>query len=402
MIHFSKSVSSLRTSEIRDLMSLATRPDIISFAGGMPGNELFPIEEIDEIYNHLPLDIKQTAFQYGPTPGYPPLLESLKEYLAKKGMPVETNNLMITTGSLQAINILAKVFIDPGDVVVTENPCFIGGISAFKSYQAILHGINLDNDGINIELLKNFLKFSKPKPPKFIYLTPNFHNPAGTLYTEERKKELVPVLQEHELMLVEDDAYGELYFDEEARKRVVPMKALFEDKLDICYTGTFSKILGPGFRLGWMLVPSEIYQKAELCKQSMDACSPNFTQVLANEFLRSGKMDLYIKKMRLIYKRRKDTMADAIRKYFPEEITWTEPKGGFYIWLRLPPELDIMSVLKSSIEKGAVFVIGKTFDPEGNDNSHFRLAYSHTPEGKIEKGIHILGDCLKEALKRST
>ena len=151
------------------------------------------------------------------------------------------------------------------------------------------------------------------------------------------------------------------------------MKTLYEDELEICYTRTFSKILGPGFRLGWMLVPPEIYQKAELCKQSMDACSPNFTQVLANEFLQSGKMDLYIKKMRVIYKRRKDTMADAIRKYFPVEITWTEPRGGFYVWLKIPPKLDIMSVLKSSIEKGAVFVIGKTFDPEGKDNSHFRL-----------------------------
>ncbi|RPI06898.1 MAG: PLP-dependent aminotransferase family protein [Ignavibacteriae bacterium] len=400
MIKYSKSVSSLRTSEIRDLMSIATRPDIISFAGGMPGNELFPVEEIDEIYNHLPFDIKQTAFQYGPTPGYPPLLESLKEYLKKKGMPVETNRLMITTGSLQAINILGKVFIDPGDLVVTENPCFIGGISAFKSYQAILHGIDLDRDGINVPLLKSFLDQSKSRPPKFIYLTPNFHNPAGTLYTEQRKKELVPVLQEHDLMLVEDDAYGELYFDEEARKRVVPMKTLYEHELDICYTGTFSKILGPGFRLGWMLVPQEIYQKAELCKQSMDACSPNFTQVLANEFLRTGKMELYIIKMREVYKRRKDTMAAAIRTFFPEEITWLEPKGGFYIWLKLPPNIDITAVLKASIEKGAVFVIGKTFDPEGKDNSHIRLAYSHTPEHKIERGIQILGACLKEALKR--
>jgi DNA-binding transcriptional MocR family regulator len=382
-------------------MGLATRPDIISFAGGMPGNELFPVEEINEIYNALPLDVKQTAFQYGPTPGYPPLLESLNEYLKKKGLPVETNKLMITTGSLQAINILGKIFIDPGDIVVTENPCFIGGISAFKSYQANLHGIDLDEDGINIQLLKDFLSQSKPKPPKFIYVTPNFHNPAGTLYTEQRKKELVSVLQEHDLPVIEDDAYGELYFDEEARKRVVPLKALYEDELDICYTSSFSKILGPGFRLGWMLVPHEIYKKAELCKQSMDACSPNFTQVLAHEFLRSGKMELYIKRMRAVYRQRKDTMAGAIRKYFPDEVSWVEPRGGFYIWLKLPQELDVMSALKASIEKGAVFVIGKTFDPEGRDNSHIRLSYSNTSADKIEKGIHILGDCLKEELSRS-
>jgi DNA-binding transcriptional MocR family regulator len=381
-------------------MSLATRPDIISFAGGMPGNELFPTKEIDDIYNHLPLDIKRTAFQYGPTPGYPPLLESLKEFLRKKNLPVDTNKLLITTGSLQAINILAKIFLDAGDTVVTENPCFIGGISAFKSYQANLKGIDLDNDGINIPLLKKYLDETRATPPKFVYLTPNFHNPAGTLYTEQRKKEVVAVLKEHNLPLVEDDAYGDLYFDEEARKRVVPMKALYENELTICYTSSFSKILGPGFRLGWMLVSPEIFQKAELCKQAIDACSPNFTQVLADEFVRSGKIYSYIESLRSIYKHRKETMASAIKKYFPAEIEWTEPHGGFYMWVKLPPQIELLSVLKASIEQGAVFVVGKTFDPDGIDNSHFRLSYSHTPEEKIEKGIHIIGDVLKESLKQ--
>jgi DNA-binding transcriptional MocR family regulator len=399
MLQFSKAVSSLRTSEIRDLMGLAINPDIISFAGGMPGNELFPVKEIDEIYNNLPLDIKQTGFQYGPTPGYEPLLESLNEYLKKKGLPVEKNRLLITTGSLQAINIIGKIFIDPDETIVTENPCFVGAISAFKSYQANLKGINLDEEGINLDLLDNYLNHSKSISPKFLYLTPNFHNPAGTLYTEKRKKELVPILQKHDLLLIEDDAYGELYFNEGAHKRIVPMKALYGDETPICYLGSFSKILGPGFRLGWMLAPPEIYQKAELVKQSLDACSPNFTQVLANEFLRSGMLEKYVGKLRVIYKRRKETMAAAIRKYFPEEITWIEPEGGFYIWLKIPPKLDLISILKAGIEKGAVFVVGKAFDPDGIDNSHFRLSYSHTPEDKIEKGIRILGETIKEALK---
>jgi DNA-binding transcriptional MocR family regulator len=306
---------------------------------------------------------------------------------------------MITTGSLQAINILGKVLIDPHDLVLTENPCFIGAISAFKSFQADLKGIDLDDDGIDIVALKDYLQRHKLVPPKFIYLTPNFHNPAGTLYTQKRKEELIPILKENDLMLIEDDAYGDLYFDEEAKVRVIPFKALYEKEITICYTGSFSKILGPGFRLGWMLVPQEIYQKAELVKQSIDACSPNFTQVLADEFVRSGQIDNYIQKMRVIYKRRKDTMAAAIRNYFPQEITWSEPRGGFYIWLKLPAKLDVMAVLKDSIDKGAVFVIGKTFDPEGKDNSHFRLAYSHTPEDKIEQGIKILGVALKNALK---
>jgi DNA-binding transcriptional MocR family regulator len=401
MPQYSKAISSLRTSEIRDLMGLATRPDIISFAGGMPGNELFPVKEIDEIYNNLPLNIKQTGFQYGPTAGYEPLLESLSEYLIRKGLPVKNNRLLITTGSLQAINITGKIFLDPGDTIVTENPCFVGAITAYKSYQANLKGIDLDEGGINTGLLQDYLNKSKSLPPKFLYLTPNFHNPAGTLYTGERKKELFSLLQKNDLFLVEDDAYGELYFDEEAHKNIIPIKALYGDETPICYLGSFSKILGPGFRLGWMLAPPDIYQKAELVKQSLDACSPNFTQVLANEFLKSGRLEKYVAELRDIYKRRKETMASAIRKYFPEEIQWMEPRGGFYIWLKIPPRIDLMTILKASIEKGTVFVIGKTFDPDGIDNSHFRLAYSHTPEDKIEKGIRILGEVLKEGLKIS-
>ena len=400
MIQFSKVVSSLRTSAIRDLMSLAIRPDIISFAGGMPGNDLFPVEQIDGIYNNLPLDVKQMAFQYGPTPGYPPLLETLKEHLRKKGLPVDSNQLMITTGSLQAINILAKVFIDPGDLVITENPCFVAAISAFKSYMGELIGIDLNEDGIDINQLKKCLEQNKAIPPKFIYLTLNFHNPAGTLYTNERKKELVPLLREHDLLLLEDDAYGDLYFDDEAKERVVPMKTMYENELKICYTGSFSKILGPGFRLGWMLVPPEIYQKAELCKQSFDACSPNFTQVLANEFVKQGHIYKYIDGLRVEYKKRKDAMTSAMLKYFPDEVTWIDPRGGFYIWVKLPPQLDVVSVLKASIEKGTVFVVGNTFDPQGQDNSHFRLAFSNTNEEQIEKGIKILGGALKDAMKK--
>ena len=400
MINFSKTVLSLRTSEIRDLMSLAIRPDIISFAGGMPGNELFPIKEIDEIYNSLPLDVKQMGFQYGPTPGYPPLLETVKEHLRKKGLPVDNNKLMITTGSLQAINILGKVFIDPGDLVVTENPSFIAAISAFKSYQARIKGIDLDDDGINIELLRKFLEENKSVPPKFVYLILNFHNPAGTLYTQERKKEVLSLLKEFDLPLLEDDAYGDLYFDDEAKERCTPMKATYDDELSISYTGAFSKILGPGFRLGWMLVPEQIYVKAELCKQSIDACSPSFTQVLANEFLKSGMLYEYVKRMRVAYKNRKDRMVAEIRKQFPEECSFLEPRGGFYIWVKLPKHVDVVNVLKKSIEKGAVFVVGKTFDPEGIDNSHFRLAYSHTPEDKIERGIQIIGEAIKEELAK--
>ncbi|NTW50922.1 MAG: PLP-dependent aminotransferase family protein, partial [Chlorobiales bacterium] len=212
MTRFSRSVSGLRSSEIRDLMSLATRPDIISFAGGMPDNNLFPIQEVEDLFHQLDLKKKQIAFQYGPTPGLPSLLESLGEFLEKKGLPVRENRLMITTGSMQAISIFAKAFIDPGDEVLVENPCFIGALSAFKSYEATLIGLPLDEEGLSIEHLKQ--ETEKPSPAKFLYITPYFHNPAGMLYTEARKQQLIDTLRDKNIPLIEDDAYGDLYFHE--------------------------------------------------------------------------------------------------------------------------------------------------------------------------------------------
>lgn len=398
MLRFAKAVDSFRTSEIRDLMSVAIRPDIISFAGGMPGNDLFPIKEIEELYNTLTLEQKQTAFQYGPTPGYPPLLESLREYLRAKGFDVENNRILITTGSLQAIYILTKIFVDPEDVVLTENPSFIGALSAFRSFRAHIHGIPLREDGIDCNQLNDFCATTQEKP-KFLYITPNFHNPAGILYSTDCRRHVAELAGLHDIPILEDDAYGELYFDEATKPIVTPLKVLYDTHCTICYTGSFSKILGPGFRLGWMLVPHEIYQKAELCKQSIDACSPNYTQVLADAFLRSGNLATYGASLRQIYKRRRDRMIDAMKHFFPPEVQWNEPKGGFYIWCSVPASLDMTLLLKRTMERGAIFVVGSTFDPAGNDMTHFRLAFSHTPESHIERGIQIIGDTLHELLR---
>jgi 2-aminoadipate transaminase len=394
MYRFSKATEELRTSEIRDLMSLAIRPDIITFAGGMPGNDLFPIKEVDEIYNSLSENKKQIAFQYGPTPGYPPLLDSLKDFLRKKGLPVDENKLMITTGSLQAINILAKAFIDPGDEIITENPCFIGAISAFQSYSAKITGIDIDQEGIDLEKLKAIL--SKPVKPKFLYITPYFHNPAGIVYSEKRKLELIETLSGTGIPLIEDDAYGDLYFYEEDANCVKSIKAINPKGIEICYTGSFSKILGPGLRLGWMLVPNEVYVKAELCKQAFDACSPSFTQVIADEFLRSGAIYPYIKRLRVEYLKRARTMIDLLKIHLPAYVRWTEPRGGFYIWLNLPEGTDATEILKESLKMGAIIIVGKTFDPEGKKNNAIRLAFSNTSIDKIEKGIPIIAEAIKK------
>jgi len=375
-------------------MSLASRPDIISFAGGMPGNDLFPVEEVEELFRNLDPKTKQAAFQYGPTPGLPSLLESLSGYLERKGLPVQKNRLMITTGSQQALSILARAFIDPGDRVLSEYPCFIGAIAAFKACGADIVSIPVDEEGIDIGMLQQ--EAERPSPAKLLYLTPYFHNPAGMLYTTRRKRQLIEVMQGRDIPIIEDDAYGDLWFSEEDRERLQPLKSIDPEGIDLCYTGSFSKILGPGLRLGWLLAPEAIHEKCELIKQSADACSPSFTQVIADAFIRSGRIDSYIASVRNEYRRRAASMTAALRSQLPDYVQWNEPKGGFYIWLTLPEGSDATEILKHAIEGGAVFVAGSTFDPEGRRNNAIRLSYCNNTPEEIERGIPIVARAIRE------
>jgi len=395
MPRFASSVSSLRSSEIRDLMSVAAAPDIISFSGGMPGNDLFPLDSLDEIYRSLTDQEKQVALQYGPTNGLPSMLESLAIYLEKKGLPVKENRLMMTTGSLQAIHILAKAFIDPGDTVLVENPSFIGALSAFRSYEANLVSVPLTDVGIDIEQLKIKLETTRPKP-KFLYYCPNFHNPAGIIYSMEVKQQMIDLLKDRDIVLIEDDVYSDLYFYEEDVPKMKLIKAMNPEGIDVCFTGSFSKILGPGLRLGWMLVPQDIYQKCELIKQSIDACSPSVSQVIADKFIREGYIYDYTASVRQEYKKRGLVMIEALEKNLPSYVTFEKPRGGFYIWLHLPEGTDATLILQKALEKGVVFVTGKTFDPDGIKNDAMRVSFCNTDEAAIQKGIPLLAEAIRE------
>ncbi len=397
-MRFSRSAEKLRASEIRELMKLAADPSIISFSGGMPNNDLFPIEAIDTIYAGLSDAAKKTACQYGPTDGYPALKESLTEYLRSRGLPVDTNKLLITTGAQQAMNLLAKVFLDEGDKVICEFPSFVGSVAAFNSYGAQNIGIELDEEGINIAKLRDAL--TSGELAKILYLIPYFQNPAGTIYSAKRKQEIIDLLKEFpDLILLEDDPYGELWFNEEDLPLTTPMKAITQDSSQICYVGTFAKILGPGFRIGYMLVPDEIYNKCELAKQSQDACTSTYTQVLADQYLRNGALQPYLDWLRPIYKRRAEIMLSALETYMPQEVVWTKPKGGFFIWATLPEYMDSSEVFALAVKEGAAFVVGRAFDPEGKKNNAIRLAFSHTAENRIEEGIKIVADAVKKLLK---
>ena len=395
---FSRAAQSMQSSEIRRLMSLAADPSIISFSGGMPNNSLFPDETIADIWKNLEPSIRREAFQYCPTSGYPRLIEALKKYLESKGIDTKNNALIITTGAQQAINLTAKILVDARDTVLTEYPSFIGAVAAFKSYEACCVAVEMDSEGICVDKLAAACE-SLSTAAKLLYVSPYFHNPAGILYSDARKKALIDFVRSRNLLLLEDDPYGELYFDESDRERTVPMKAMARDSATICYTGSFAKIFGPGMRLGWLLGPKNIVEKCELAKQSMDACSPTFTQVLAWAFMRQGYLQSYVAHVRNEYRRRAEIMLDALAREMPDGVEWTRPKGGFYIWVTLPAHIDSTDIFEESLKKGAAFVIGKAFDPEGMRNNCFRLAFSHTAEERIAEGIAIIGQAVKNALK---
>lgn len=399
MYDFSRSVNSMHAEDIKTLMKQSSGTGLISFAGGMPNNDLFPIRQMDEIYRELPDALKKLCFQYGPTAGYPPLVASLQDFLKKKDLPVGQNKILVTTGSLQAISIITQEFVNEGDVILTENPCFVGAISIFETYGARIISVPIDKNGIDIRALKDTLAGLDVKP-KLFYVTPNFHNPAGIIYTEERRKALMEVLSGSDIILLEDDAYGDLYFDDRDVSLVTPMKTYKDFDVEVIYTGSFSKIIGPGLRLGYMLASPEIFDKAESIKQALDACTSNFMQILANQFLSKGYLEPYLTFLRKEYKERKDMLHNNLIKYMPSQISWNEPKGGFYIWLKLPEEISSTEIFGRCLQKGVVFVTGRTFDPHNVKDDRLRLSFSNMAKEDIEKGVITMAEIITQHLIR--
>ena len=300
---------------------------------------------------------------------------------------------------MQAISIITQEFINKGDIILTEKPCFVGALTVFETYGARIIGIPVDEHGIMIEELKAVLE-SLPKKPKFLYLTPNFHNPAGIIYSLQRKKDLLSTLAGKGILLLEDDAYSDLYFKEEDKGLTLPMKAMHAEGVEVIYTGSFSKILGPGFRLGFMLASPAIFDKAETIKQALDACTSNFCQILGHEFMAGGALKNYLSFLRKEYAERKDLMMSSMKKYMPEGVVWNDPKGGFYSWVELPGGIRSKNVFKESVKKGVVFVTGRTFDPEGKGDRFLRLSFANVPKNEIDKGIQILAQAIRKIMKK--
>jgi 2-aminoadipate transaminase len=388
----------MRKSEIRELLKVTQDPEIISFAGGLPNPQSFPIEDLKSIVQNVLDHQGKNALQYGTTHGVTELREAILERSRKEGMKDLTiENIMITSGSQQALDAVGKIFLNPGDIPLVGLPSYLGGINAFRSYEANLVGIPLDKDGMRVDLLEEEIKelLKQEMSVKFIYTVPTFQNPAGTVMSESRRKKIIDIAHEYNLVIIEDDPYSKLRYD---IPPVKPIKA-FDDEGRVIYISTFSKILAPGFRLAWIIASDDIMRKLTLCKQALDLCTNTFTQYIANEFIKSGSLDLHIMKICEMYKPKRDIMMNAMKKYFPEGYLCNKPKGGMFAWVTLPEGVDTEIMFLEALKEKVAYVHGKAFCVDGSGGSSMRLNFSYSTNEQLDSGMKRLGTVIDKKMK---
>ncbi|MGF3584704.1 MAG: PLP-dependent aminotransferase family protein [Thermoplasmatota archaeon] len=394
---YSDRAGKMRKSEIRELLKVTQDPEIISFAGGLPNPKSFPIKDLQVIINNVLKTCGPTALQYGTTHGVNELREMIAERASKDGINATLDNIIIMSGSQQALDSVGKIFLNPGDTAFVELPSYLGGINAFRSYEANLIGIPMDKDGMNIDLLEETIKKSLKEEIclKFIYTVPTFQNPAGVVMPESRRKKLIDVATEYDLLIIEDDPYSKLRFD---IPPVKPIKA-FDDEDRVIYISTFSKILAPGFRLAWVVASDDILRKIALCKQALDLCTNTFTQFIACEFMKSGSMDLHIMRICEMYKPKRDIMMNSIEKYFPDGYVCNKPNGGMFAWVTLPEGIDTEIMFLDALKEKVAYVHGKAFHVDGGGGRSMRLNFSYSTNEQIEEGIKRLGGVIAKKLE---
>jgi 2-aminoadipate transaminase len=378
---------------MRDLMALTEREDVISLAGGMPDTSTFPPDSYAAIMGRVAAGSCARALQYGPTEGLGAVKACIAQVMAAEEMTVDRDEVLVTTGGQQVIDLVCKTLVDPGDVVVTEAPTYPGAVPTFSAYQADVVQVTMDRDGMRTDELADTLDRleSSGRRPKFIYTVPSFHNPAGVTLSLERRHELVRIAAERELLILEDNPYGLLRFEGEA---LPTLRSLDEDF--VIYAGTFSKILSPGVRLGWTVAPAPVLAKMNIGKQSSDLCSSSISQYFVSAYFESGDWEDYVRSLIEIYRLRRDVMLDALAENFPREATWTHPRGGLFIWATLPDYIDTTDLLARALEEHVAFVPGRAAYVDGRGGSELRLNFSGVGEDEIREGIRRIGEVVRE------
>ena len=387
----------MRSSAMRDMMEITARPEVISLAGGLPDTSTFPPEAFAAQMHRIEKTAVAEVLQYGPTEGSMLVREQIVEVMAAEGSRVEARDVTVTTGGQQAIDLITKVLIDPGDVIICDAPTYPGAIPTFCSYEADVRQIEMDSDGMRIDLLEETLETldAEGRRPKFIYSIPTFQNPGGLTLSLERRRRLVEIAREREILVIEDNPYGLLRFEGE------PLPTLYS--LDggnyVVYLGTFSKILSAGLRIGWLVTPRPIREKVVLGKQAADLCTSTLTQDFAGHFFRDGAWREYVAELTGIYRTRRDTMIAAMSEYFPHGATWNKPEGGLFIWATMPDVLSSEDLLAKALSRNVAFVPGPNAYVDGRGVSSMRLNFSGVREDEIFEGIRRIGQVAREQLK---
>jgi 2-aminoadipate transaminase len=367
------------SSVIRELLKLTEKPDIISFGGGLPAPDVFPVEEFQRACNKVLSDFGPQALQYGATEGFKPLREMITRHSMRYGIQVTPENIMVTSGSQQALDLLGKIFINPGDRILVESPTYLGAIQAWNAYGAEYVAVPSDEHGMITEALEEALRTG----PKFIYVLPNFQNPTGVTLSLERRYQLIQLADRYGVPIIEDDPYGQLRYEGDHLPSVVVLDGTERNSSDPCYRGnviylsTFSKILAPGIRLAWVVAPPEVIRKLVQAKQGADLHTATFNQIVAYEVGRGGFLDQHIKLIRKVYGERRDVMLGALDSYFPPGVEWTHPEGGLFLWAELPEGYDTTELMKSAVENKVAFVPGAPFHPCGGGERTMRLNFSN-------------------------
>lgn len=383
----------VRSSAVRDLFAAASRPDMISLSGGMPDVRKVPTRAVAQAAYDAIMNEGAAALQYGSSEGRMQLRTIIAELMAEIGVRLKPDDLIVTAGAQQALDLIAKAFVTPGDVIIAEGPTYVGALQAFSAYEPDIRCIPMDEHGMRMDLLEETLRELGPRGAKFIYTIPTFQNPGGVTMSAERRRRLLELAHEYDIPVVEDDPYGRLRFEGGHLK---PLRALDDE---VIYLGTFSKIFAPGLRLGWVTAPAPISAKILLVKQGADLCGSAFAQVTAERYFNDTRWQRTLQGLVRTYAERRDAMLEAIEEHFPAEARYTRPEGGFFVWVELPPFVDTKAMLAEAVDRGVTYVPGDGFFPDGRGRNCMRLAFCYAEPEAIREGIVRLAEVLEDRLE---